>query len=104
MADKLIDPRLIERAALDPELEERPEFLGGAYNPVAWKPKSAEHEYLRTMAPQVGATAAAFTPPLLARRGGTRSARRRTPVGVTRGRRGEPGHRGRGRCTVLLLR
>ena len=65
MADKLIDPRLIERAALDPELEERPEFLGGPYNLVVWKPKTAEHEYLRTMAPKVAEMATDFTLPLL---------------------------------------
>ena len=65
MADKLIDPQLIERAALDPELEEKPEFLGGSYNLVVWKPKTAEHEYLRTMAPKVAEMAPDFTLPLL---------------------------------------
>ena len=65
MADKLIDPQLIERAAVDPEIEEKPDFLGSLYNLVVWKPKTAAHEYLRTMAPKVAEMAPDFTLPLL---------------------------------------
>ena len=56
---------MIERMAIDPEVEESPNFLGGLYNLVTWKPKVAEHEYLRSMAPKVHEMAPDFTLPLL---------------------------------------
>ena len=56
---------MIERMAIDPEVEESPNFLGGLYNLVTWKPKVAEHEYLRNMAPKVHEMAPDFTLPLL---------------------------------------
>ncbi len=55
--------REAEKAAYDKELEETPEFLGGLYNLVDWKPKRAEHEFLRTMAPRAGEMAPDFTLP-----------------------------------------
>ncbi len=55
-----------EEAMDDPELAETPEFLGGLYNLVVWKPKTAEHEFFRNRAPKVGEMAPGFSLPNLA--------------------------------------
>ena len=54
-----------QQAMGDPEVAETPEFLGGPYNLVIWKPKTAEHEFFRNRAPKVGEMAPDFTLPNL---------------------------------------
>ena len=38
------------RGVPDGELVESPHLLGNLYNLVVWEPKTAEHEYFRTLA------------------------------------------------------
>ena len=71
-----------EQAMDDPELAETPEFLGGLYNLVVWKPKTAEHEFFRNRAPKVGEMASDFTLPKLDAGELTLSSLRGMPVAI----------------------
>jgi hypothetical protein len=55
--------REAEKSIYEKQLEETPEFLGGLYNLVDWKPKRAEHEFFRVQSPRVGEMAPDFTLP-----------------------------------------
>lgn len=66
----------------DPELSESPEFLGGLYNLVVWKPKTAEHDFFRRRAPKVGEMAPDFTLPRLEGDELTLSSLRGKPVAI----------------------
>lgn len=68
--------------AFDPELAEKPNFLGGLYNLVVWQPKNAEHEYFRRHTARVGQMAPDFTLPSLEGGEVTLSSLRGKPVAI----------------------
>lgn len=65
MVDQALDPRLAERAAIDPELEEKPDFHGRPYNLSVWRQTTEEHNYMRAFAPRALDMAPDFSLPTL---------------------------------------